>query len=170
MDLPDFSHVPILAFFVGFALVLGLALHFGGAPERWGALTLLAMPVTQFALYSTVSSDVYGGIDWVSLTVDLIGFAGFTAIMLRAYRHWPIWAWAMTVISSLAHFARINTDMLGFSYAQFKTVPTAAVILLVLYGTVAHQIRLRRDGEDMDWFPFAEVTSVKRWLAKLESD
>lgn len=162
MDLPDFSDARIWAFFAAAAIVFGLAGFFGGKPERYGVLTLALMPLTQLALYSTVSSPKYGSLDWVALTADLIGLAGFTYVMMKADRLWPIAAFAMAVLSTLAHFARVNTDMLGFSYAQFKTVPTGLVILLLLVGTFAHQIRLRRHGKDRDWVPFKQYREFRR--------
>ena len=58
------------------------------------------------------------------------------------------------IISSLAHFSRFNTDMLGLSYAQFTAVPTLAAIALVLGGVIAHRWRTYRNGPEADWVPF----------------
>ena len=157
IDWPDFTHAPVLAFFVAFALVFGLAIRFGGWPERCGALTLLAMPVVQLTLYSVLGTEVYGAIDWPTLVVDVMALAGFSAIAWYAYgphrEYWTTAAWGMCIISVLSHFVRFNTDMLGMSYATFKTAFTGAVILLVLAGTVAQIIRKRMGIVEPDWIP-----------------
>lgn len=154
MDLPDLSHILILLFFAGFVVVFGLAIRFGGAPERLGAAILAIMPALQFALYSAGLSDLYEEVDLVSLLVDGFALAGFTYIVARADRdYWTRGAFALALIATLAHFAREYTDMLGFSYAQFKSFPTAGIIALVAVGTFTHQQRIRRDGFDRDWVP-----------------
>lgn len=160
IDLPDFADPRIMAFFASFAVVFGMAVILGGWPERLGALTLLLMPVSQLALYSTIAQPQFGSVDLVLLTSDALGLVGFALITWHADRLWTIPALAMAIISTLSHFARVNTDMLGFSYAQFTALPTAMLIALVLFGTVSRQVTLRRSGKARDWVP---VTSDQRF-------
>lgn len=161
MDLPDFADPGVLPFFTTALIVIIAAAIFGGKPERFGAAVLAFMPISQFLLYSTIASPVFGGVDWISVTVDVIGLVGFSIILFHADRIWTVGAFSMTLLSTVSHFARFNTDMLGFSYAQFKAVPTGLLILLILIGTACHQWRLRQRGEDRDWVPHKAYKRIR---------
>ena len=163
MAWPDFTDPRIIAFFASFALIFGLAMRFGGWPERIGALVLLAMPLTQLLIYSIFGRPQFDQVDLAALCADAIGLIGFGLIAYFADRdYWPIGAVSMAILSGLSHYARAFSELLPFSYAQYTFVPTAGLILLIMAGTAAHQYRLRRDGEDRDWVPVKKYREFRK--------
>lgn len=123
----------------------------GGAPERWGAATLVAMTMVQIAGFSVLGSR-YGEIDWVATAVDVIGFASFTAIALFARRIWPLWASALQLFSLTAHFFRaFNIYIHPAVYWLTKSAPTFGICLILIFATVMHLRRARTSGIDVSW-------------------
>ena len=128
----------------------------GGQPEKWGAVTLIAMTILQVAGISVFGSRS-GTIDWVAFAVDLIGFASFTAIALFARRVWPLWASALQLFSLTTHFVRVlDIHVHPAAYWLMKSAPTFGVCLILTFATVLHRRRTRTFGEDLSWTVWGE--------------
>ena len=123
----------------------------GGAPERWGAATLIVMTTVQIVGFSALGSR-FGAIDWVAFAVDLIGFASFTAIALFARRIWPLWASALQLFSLITHlFRTLDIHFHPAVYWLTKSAPTFGICLILIFATVMHLRRVRTSGNDASW-------------------
>lgn len=146
-----------LAFFLLMPLSLVLALWKGGAPERYGALVIIAMAVFQRIAILFVPSH-FVGVDPASLVSDAIGTIGFGVLAVQARRIWPIWAASLQLLSLSAHFARwAAIGVPPFVYALMRGTPTFVVLTALLLGTVLHMVRLRRRGSDPSWQNWSRV-------------
>ena len=130
---------------------VGFAFWKGGHPERLGAAMLVAMAVIQQAAY-LVAPPRFEKFDPAGLTVDLMAFAGMTAIALYADRKWPLWTAALQLLACAAHLVRIlSIKVEPLVYGTMKAAPTFAVICVLIIGTEMHRRRLRRHGADPSW-------------------
>lgn len=150
-------NLPIGMFLAVLLGALLLALAKGGAPERRGALVLIAMAVWQYSASFFVPPR-FMATDDISLIGDAIGLTGFAFIALHARRIWPIWASAFQLLSLSGHFARsVELSFDPLIYAWMRTLPTAGAILALISGTVAHIRRQRRYGADPSWQDWARI-------------
>ncbi len=154
MALPDFSEPGILLYYSIWLAALGLAAWRGGAPERTGAGFVAATFLVQSIAYGSVAPKFWE-VDAVALLADAIGFVAFGALALNAKRIWPLFAAGLHLISLSAHFARqVEDDMVALAYATMSAVPTGVALLLIIFGTLLHQRRLKKSGEDLPWADF----------------
>lgn len=138
-------------FFIILLASIVIALTRGGEPERWGAATLIVMTTAQFAVEGALGTR-FVQIDWAGFTVDIIGFASFTAIALFARRIWPLWASALQLFSLSAHFFReLSIHLHPAVYWLMKSAPTFGVCLILLFATALHRRRLKASGRDASW-------------------
>ncbi len=123
----------------------------GGAPERLCAGVISAMFAIQFVgLLAT--DNRYDQIDPISLSVDLLGLSGMTAIALFANRIWPLWTSAMQLLSCTSHLGReVSGKVEPLVYAVLKTGPTFVVLIILLLGTLLHWRRQRKFAQDPSW-------------------
>lgn len=128
-----------------------VALAKGGHPEKWGAATLIIMLAVQVA-GRTVFGVRYDQLDPVSLTVDSIGFASFTAIALYARRIWPLWASALQLFSLTTHFVRVLDNQVHQTvYWLMKSAPTFGVCMMLIAASILHRRRVRQTMGDLSW-------------------
>lgn len=128
-----------------------VALTKGGLPEKWGAATLITMLAVQVA-GRTVVGVHYDQLDPVTLTVDVIGFASFTAIALYARRIWPLWASALQLFSLTTHFVRVlDSQVHQAVYWLMKSAPTFGICMMLIAASILHQRRLRKTMSDPSW-------------------
>ncbi len=154
MSLPDLSEPTIALYFSILLIAVGLAAWRGGAPERAGASFILSTVLIQSIAYASVPTRFWE-VDPVALLADSILFVGFGAIALNAKRIWPLFAAGFQLISLSAHFARqVEDDVIALAYATMKVVPTSLVLLLLILGTLFHQRRLKKNGQDLAWTDF----------------
>lgn len=118
----------------------------GGKPERAGAGVLLAMLVINYAGHA-VFPRVFQSVDPVGLAVDLVGFAGFSAIGVVSRRIWPLWAASLQLLSIGAHFVRaLSLPVEPRVYFWMKGGPTLLVMVILIAGTLAYRRRLGSAG------------------------
>lgn len=163
----DFADPWIAAVFLGLTAVILLAAWLGGAPERLGVLLLGSTASTQVLVNSYIAMPLYGSVDPVSVLVDAAHLVGFFAIMMRADRKriWPIVATSMALLSLGAHYGRLDPEVLGFTYAQMKSLPTVALPVIVLCGVIMHRLRVARGINDFGRIPlkkWAEYRAISR--------
>jgi len=140
-----------LAFFLLLPLSLILATWKGGAPERYGALVIVAMAVIQRIAIVFVPSH-FVSVDPAALVTDFVGLTGFGILAVQARRIWPIWAASLQLLSVSAHFARwADIGVPPFVYALMRGSPTFVALAALLVGTVLHMVRLKRHGADPSW-------------------
>jgi hypothetical protein len=135
----------LLTAFYGFvAATLGFAWIKGGRAERLGVVLVLGMALFRISA-GAVSQARFHTVDPLSLVEDVIGFAGFTWIGLRARRYWPLCAAALQLLSLGAHLARMlrpNVDPVV--YAFMKSLPTLLVCLAIAVGAALYHRRRKR--------------------------
>lgn len=131
--------------------VFGLALRFGGAPERWTGVMFVAAASATYGLYRVPTLRFYT-IEWAVALVDLVLLAGLTVILLRADRFWPIAMFAVQGVAVLAHVIKsFDASIVRHAYAIAIVVPSYATLLILTAGVIRHRGRLGRAGRDLDW-------------------
>lgn len=139
------------------ALSLLFILWKGGAPERLGVASIVALGVFQLTVEMLFPSK-FVTVDVSSLGADIIGFLGFGALALHARRIWPLWATSFQLLCLGAHFARwASISISREAYAVARGAPTALIILLMLGATMLC-IRARRRGQvDRPWQDWGDI-------------
>jgi hypothetical protein len=142
---------PRIVFFALLILSVAVALWKGDKPERAGALVIVLMTVVQLA-WRLFSRRYFNTVDVAAVVVDTVGVIGFGALAVHAKRVWPIWAASLQVLSIASHFAReVDPEVEPVAYFILRSGPTFLVLLVLLLGTILHQRRLRRLGNDPAW-------------------
>ena len=135
--------VLLVVFYAVMAFALVFAWSKGGGAEKVGAGLLLGFFLFRMALEPFVPSR-FDVLNPLAFAQDLIGFAGFVWIELRARRYWPLLAAALQLLSLSAHFARaVHVAIDPRVYAAMKTMPTFLVFVLLIIGTINYRSRLR---------------------------
>lgn len=135
--------VLLVAFYAVMAFALVFAWAKGGGAERVGAGLLLGFFLFRMALEPFVPSR-FDVLNPLAFAQDLIGFAGFVWIGVRARRYWPLLAAALQLLSLSAHFARaVHVAVDPRVYAAMKTMPTFLVFVLLIIGTINYRSRSR---------------------------
>jgi hypothetical protein len=76
------------------------------------------------------------------LLIDVVTFALFCLIALRADRFWPIWASALLGLGLLGHLARAaEPDLFWWAYAVSLTIWSYPILALIALGTWTHRRR-----------------------------
>jgi hypothetical protein len=133
-----------IAFLVLELAAIAYAWRGGGAPERAGAGILAAMVAVTYIGYA-FEPHIFNTVDPIGLTVDLIGLVGFSWLGIVSRRLWPLWAGSLQLLSTGAHFVReLAIPVRSPVYYWMKSVPTVAVILLLIAGTWAYRRRESR--------------------------
>lgn len=123
------------------------AWRYGGRPERQGA-TILCIMLAANALGHAFVPLIYLAVDPIGLTVDLIGLVGFSWLGLVSRRLWPLWAGSLQLLSTGAHFVRaLHIPVRAPVYYWMKSLPTVAVVLVLIFGTWAHTRREKRNKQ-----------------------
>ena len=136
--------VLLVVFYAVMAFALVFAWSKGGGAEKVGAGLLLGFFLFRMALEPFVPSR-FDVLNPLAFAQDLIGFAGFVWIELRARRYWPLLAAALQLLSLSAHFARVVQVAIDPRvYAVMKSLPTFLVFVLLAVGTASYRSRLRR--------------------------
>lgn len=148
-----------LVFFLLLIVSVGLALWKGGAPERWGAVVIMAMVGIE-ALAEVLLPSGFRQVDPFSLLTDLVGTIGFGWLAVEALRIWPLWATSLQLLSLSAHFARwADLGIPPLVYAVMRGTPTGFALLALIMGTILHLWRQRRDGSDRSWQDWSRDTA-----------
>ena len=95
--------------------------------------------------------------DWLNLEVgvfivDVVTFAIFVLIALRANRFWPLWVSAFLGLGVLGHLGRlVGPETFWWAYAVVLTIWSYPIVLLFALGAFLHRRRLTRHGADRSW-------------------
>jgi hypothetical protein len=139
-------------YFVGFlALCTIYAFAAGGAPEKAGVgIYAFSVVVTHVLLMTHM--DRWRGIEFGVFIVDLVTFALFCLLAMRANRFWPIWVSALLGLGVLGHLARwAGPDVLWYAYAIVLTIWSYPILAIMALGTFNHRRRLARFKTDIPW-------------------
>ena len=134
----------VVIFLISSLAAIAYSWHRGGQPEQIGAAIFAVMLAVDIAGHR-FAPFIYKEIDPISVGVDLIGLIGFSWLGIVSGRLWPLWAASLQLLSTGAHFVRaLAIPVRPPVYYWMKSVPTMAIILLLIVGTWAHRRRLRR--------------------------
>lgn len=139
-------------YFVGLlALCTAYALARGGAPEKIGAAIYAVSVVVTHVLLMTHLGR-WRGIEFGVFFVDVLTFALFCILAIRANRFWPIWVSALLGLGVLGHLARwAGPDVLWYAYAVVLTIWSYPILAILAVGTFNHRRRLARFETDRSW-------------------
>lgn len=154
----------VLPYQVFMAATFVVVLWKGGAPERLGVASIVAMAAYQLTMERIVPSQ-FTSVDVASLGADIIGFICFGTLALYARRIWPLWAAALQLLCLSAHFARwASLSVSREAYALIRGAPTASILILMLGATILCIASRRRGETDPPWQDWA---AISRKRAKL---
>ncbi|WP_165961171.1 hypothetical protein [Qipengyuania sediminis] len=147
-----------------------LALRRGGAPEKWGAGTLLTailfarlheLAVAGPSGTWTVSGFATDGLAY--LAIDVVTFLALAVIGLKANRIYPLWMAGVQLTALLTHIAeRVTTIVSPLAYAILNLSTFYLATGFLAAGLVAHIRRAKAWGQYPDWrrdlYPSQEPT------------
>lgn len=155
----EFLLIPYWAFMLGASTFV---LWKGGAPERYGVGTIVAMAIFQITM-EVVTPSRFINVDAASLGADLIGFIGFGVLALHARRVWPLWAVALQMIALSAHYSRwASISMSPNAYSIMRTAPTAIILALMLGATILCLLKRRKGYSDTAWQDWSAIAEMRR--------
>lgn len=123
----------------------------GGAPER---ICAVAMLVASKATHYTImlQGDRYAALQMGALTVDVALFALFYWLSIRTERYWPMWISSMQLVAVVSHLAtKAMQPFVPWAYAVAIACWSYPMLLMVAWGAVRHQERVRRHSYDPSW-------------------
>ncbi|MFA5963586.1 MAG: hypothetical protein WC804_06175 [Sphingomonas sp.] len=127
----------------------GYAIWRGGAPERitgWLliAAAMLTLVVGHPAQYSRLELGMF--------LIDLALLIALVVIALKADRLWPMVLAALHLDSTAVHILKLfDTELIRVTYAVMIVMWSYPMLLILAIGTLRHQRRLARFGEDRAW-------------------
>lgn len=139
--------VRLLVFNVLYLVCVLFALRRGGAPERIGAIILIADFQLSLWVVQPMTSR-FIGIEWSMLAVDALAFIAFYLLSLATTRFWPCWMAALQGCTVLSHSSGLRPAILPWAYGT--AVAAWAYVMLVLLASAAWRHRTRLGRYDMD--------------------
>lgn len=150
--------IPYQLFMLGAA---AFVLAKGGAPERYGVVTIICMAVFQIIM-EVVTPSRFINVDAASVGADLIGFLGFGVLALHARRVWPLFAVALQIIALSAHYARwASLEMSPAAYSVMRNIPTTTIVALMLAAAISCTVKRRRGRIDIPWQNWSEIRRLR---------
>ena len=123
----------------------------GGAPERIGAAIFLIGSVLTYVALETSPID-FRGVEVGVFIIDVVVFAAFVLLALRANRYWPLWMSALLGLGVVGHLAMLlHPRVIPWAYAVVLSIWSYPILALIALGTRDHQRRLRANGADPSW-------------------
>lgn len=135
-------------YFIGLLVICSVyAFIAGGGPERIGAAAYaLSVAATYLILWSHASE--WQTVELGVFTVDVLVFAIFVILAVRADRYWPLWVSALLGLGILGHMARwAGPDVIPWAYAVILTIWSYPILAIIALGTFNHQRRARSRGD-----------------------
>jgi hypothetical protein len=140
---------------IGYSLAISLtllsvciALKFGGAPERRGAMVIVVAFFLGILRDLTLGPQL-AGFSLAGITIDFIMFVGFFAIALFAWRVWPLWASALQLLAIVAHLVQVlEIHLQPTVYLLMRFAPTILVEALLV--VICLHIRMMGSLRDKD--------------------
>ena len=113
----------------------------GGWPERLGAAAYASACLASHFLYAAPALK-YRAVETGVFIVDVLVFAAFVAIALRADRMWPIWVSALLGLGVLAHLGRLaGPGTMPWAYQIVMSVWSYPILAIIAIGTYARHRR-----------------------------
>lgn len=137
--------LPLPFYYALLALCLCFALVRGGRPERIGAAILVVGSVISLTLVWS-RPDRHRAIETGVLLIDVVCFAAFTILALRADRFWPIWVSSLAGLGILGHAGRwyLGPDIGRGAYNISLVIWSYPILAVIAIGTFNHQRRTAR--------------------------
>lgn len=142
------GHVSV--FLAALAGCTGVALVYGGAPERSVALIYLLGAAASWAALRPID-ERYAGLEVGVFLVDLVMFGGLMAVALKSRRYWPLWITAMQFLQVTSHFTKIMPEVIRLAYGIIVSFWAYPMLIILAAGTVRHRIRASTGGDEGSW-------------------
>lgn len=122
----------------------------GGKPERLAMIILIVdFQLSHWVIKPLISR--YSGVEYGMLLVDLAAFLAFYAMSLVSSRYWPIWIAALQGCVVAGHINGLRPDVVPFAYGNIVALWSYLLLAILIVGTIRHQRRLARYGDDPSW-------------------
>jgi hypothetical protein len=137
-----------------YALLLAVCLYAfatGGGPERLGAAAYGLACIASHFVFSAPAIK-FRSVETGVFLIDVLVFAAFAILALRANRFWPIWVTALLGLGVLAHLARwAGPDTMPWAYQLVLSIWSYPILAIIAIGAFNHRRRLARFGTDRSW-------------------
>lgn len=144
------------AFYAGLAVgSCAYAIRCGGAPERIVGIVILASVVADPLLH-LVLEPRFHAVDPTHLIIDLVRFAAFVAVALRACRYWPIWLASFQTLALGAHAMRaMEVAIHPVAYGAMSAMWSYGMLALLLFATRFHRSLIGQGVNRKSWSDFS---------------
>lgn len=131
------SILVFLFFWLALIVSAGLAIIYGGRPEKLGGLVMVLGAVSSAIVVADIQTR-FQGIELGLLLADLGMLGALIVLMLNSTRFWPIWANSFQLAAIITHIAAaLMPKPVADAYAVlqgFWAYPILATLLLGTYG------------------------------------
>lgn len=123
----------------------------GGAPERVGAAIIFVGNILTILVASPWHTH-FERVEVGMALVDGLVLAAFVPLMMKANRVWPIWVTSVQGLGFLSHIPiLLGPLVLPQAYVILQGAGGWPIMALLIVGTRAHRLRIRRNGTDISW-------------------
>lgn len=140
----------VVAFNLLYVLSCAYALLRGGAPERLGAVILIANFQLSHWLIAPLESR-YADVEWAMFCVDGTAFLALYALSICSTRFWPIWMAAIQGVVAISHLSGLRPDVIPWAYGNAIALWAWVLVSILATATWRHRRRLRHYGVDPAW-------------------
>ncbi|WP_371421282.1 hypothetical protein [Tardiphaga sp.] len=145
--------MPMLRILIFDLLYVGcclFALIRGGAPERLGALILIADFELSLLVVEPMSGR-FSGVEWSVFFVDLFAFFAVYLLSILSARYWPIWVAAVQGAVTMSHLTGLRSDIVPWAYGSMVAIWSYLLLIMLAVATWRHRRRLKRYRMDPAW-------------------
>lgn len=155
------------SFFAGLAIGgCTYSLRCGGGPEKIIGATILGTVVADPILHLALNVR-FLSVDPTHLIIDVVRFATFTLVALRANRFWPIWLAALQLLALGAHLTReMELSIHPVVYAVMKAMWSYGIVVMLIVATRYHRRLLERGVIRRSWSTFSPPVQMVDRLPK----
>jgi hypothetical protein len=123
----------------------------GGAPERVGAAIIFIGNILTILVVSPWQTQ-FDSVEVGVAVVDGLMLIAFVVLMMKANRVWPIWMTSVHGLGFLSHIPiLLGPLVLPQAYVILQGMWGWPMMALLIGGTRAHRLRIRRNGTDISW-------------------
>ena len=138
LSLDDPAHGSMLSpltYWILLAAVSAYAYARGRNDERWAAAICILATIGTRLVHSPYGNR-FTHVEVGVMMVDVLAFAGFTAIALRSDRFWPLWVAGLQLTTTLAHLIKAaQFDLIPQVYAVAARFWVYPIFLIIVIGT-----------------------------------
>ncbi len=132
-----------LAFWCALIVSAGLAIIYGGRPEKLGGIVMVLGAVSSAIVVADIKTR-FQGIELGLVLADLGMLGALMILMLTSTRFWPIWANSFQLAAIITHVAAaLMPQPVADAYAVLQGFWAYPILATLLLGTYGYQRSLK---------------------------